>query len=855
MPTSGQTMARLLLFFFVGRADSECLGEYQDCPNGSCSLFECSTSPCAAGEYRCPISDHCVESAAALVSSCPGLGGTHLDPKLSVEERLDYLVNAANLTQMISQLTNKAPSIKELGIPSYNWDNDDEHGVRGTATTYFPDGPGLGASWSKQLLYEVGRVVGLEARAQHNEMVHTLGLRADAPNGGGITIYGPNMNLVRDPRWGRAQEVYSEDPRLSSALTVGYVTGIQGAQQPHVDEVHATSAAAPPRSVYQQAAACCKHYVAYDIEGNGPLPSRVYQDSQVSTRNFWETYMPTFDACVNGAGAAHVMCSYNAMNGVPTCADANLLDGVLRGQWEWDGFVVSDYDAWANILNTHHYTPDMEHAAAAAINAGLDQEGGGTSAISHLHDALSHNLTTRARVRAAFRRLFRVRIRLGMLDPPTLVAYNTLGSKDLRTDAATALNRRAAAAGMVLLKNDAVASAESAGRAPLLPLALDSLVGVAGAVLVAGPLANNSINMLGNYACDAGNCSTNVTSILDGLRNAGTGLHTPGTVQFVPGCHTTNCTETDFSSASSLAAQAKVTVVVLGLLGWDGQDPGDHASPNAYEREGHDRTSISLAGHQYDLAAALSATRTGTPLVCVLVHGGSIALAPLLASCTAIVDVWYPGQLGGAAFADVLFGRVNFGGRSPQTYYASDESLPPLADMDLYSHNGSTYRHYKGEAPVVPFGFGLSYTTFAYHNATPSAASIGPCDDVELSVDVTNTGSREGDEVVQLYLKTPDATTPAPRVRLADFARVHLLAGQTKRVTLSLTPKDRAVVRDEGRDSFWSPHIAVERGMLRLHVGGGQPDFTRGTLAASVRVTDDAELTTRYRCAGRHPSP
>ena len=241
--------------------------------------------------------------------------------------------------------------------------------------------------------------------------------------------------------------------------------------------------------------------------------------------------MPVFDACVNGAGAAHIMCSYNAMNGIPTCADPTLLDGVLRSQWQWPGFVVSDYDAWANVQNTHHYTKDLAHTAAAGLNAGLDQEGGGTSVISSIADAVAQNLTTEARVESAFRRLMRTRITLGMLDPPTLVRYNSFGARDLRSAAATALNRRAAASAVVLLKNGnegppiaaatvatALAEHESEGEGavksvvPLLPLELSALIGRAGSVFVTGPLANNSQNMLGNYACDAGNCSTNVTT-------------------------------------------------------------------------------------------------------------------------------------------------------------------------------------------------------------------------------------------------------------------------------------------------------------------------------------------------------
>merc|ERR1712166_992641 len=238
-----------------------CIGEYQHCATtGECTLFRCDGPGlhCSRGQYRCPISNHCVDNATALEDKCPGLRGTWLDHTLATEDRVSLLIAHANLTEKIQQLTNAAPSLEHLGIPAYNWLADDEHGVRGSGGTYFPDGPGLGASFDKKLLHAVGSVVGTEARGLHNYLTHTTGMRDNAFNGDSITVYGPNMNLLKDPRWGRAQEVYSEDPRLSSALTIGYVTGIQGAAQNGTQR----------DSRYLQAGACCKHLVAYDVEGN-----------------------------------------------------------------------------------------------------------------------------------------------------------------------------------------------------------------------------------------------------------------------------------------------------------------------------------------------------------------------------------------------------------------------------------------------------------------------------------------------------------------------------------------------------------------------------------------------------------
>ena len=301
----------LLLLLPAASADGTCIGEYQHCPStGECTLFQCDgPGPhCASGQYRCPLTNTCVDGAAGLLR-CPNITATWLDHTLSVDDRLTKLVAAANQTEMITQLTNKAPAIERLGIPGYNWLSDDEHAVRGWRSTYFPDGPGLGASFDKDLLFAVGTVVGQEARAKHNFLVHTLGLRENAFNGAGITVYGPNMNLVKDPRWGRAQEVYSEDPCLSSALTIGYVTGIQG--------LRANGSRVDPN--YLRAGACCKHFVAYDLEGNGGLPSRVYFDADVDTRSAWEHYFPTFAACVVEAQASHVMVSAMCKNDAYGC--------------------------------------------------------------------------------------------------------------------------------------------------------------------------------------------------------------------------------------------------------------------------------------------------------------------------------------------------------------------------------------------------------------------------------------------------------------------------------------------------------------------------------------------------------
>lgn len=285
-------------------------------------------------------------------------------------------------------------------------------------------------------------------------------------------------------------------------------------------------------------------------------------------------------------------------------------------------------------------------------------------------------------------------------------------------------------------------------------------------------------------------------------------------------------------------------MVVLGTLGWDRLDAGPNADPNSYEREGHDRTSIALTANQYVLAEKLAAT--GTPLICVLIHGGSIQLGSLLRSCTAIVDAWFPGQQGGAGVADVLFGKVNPAGRSPQTFYSSDAELPPLGNMDVYAGKGTTYRYYRG-TPDIAFGSGLSYTTFSYSKLALGAQRIGGCDTLKLSVDVTNTGTLDGEEVVQVYVKTSSSAVPTPRIRLADFERVAIRVGETVSVALEVTPKYHCVIEDNGKDGFWAPKIRVDAGTVEVYVGGGQPDVV-DVLSANVEVTTAAQLTTEYKC-------
>ncbi|XP_065837827.1 uncharacterized protein [Oscarella lobularis] len=849
-------------------ASSSCLGEYQQCPSsGDCVLDPSLCGRCKQGQYLCPLDQKTCVDLADAYKTCPDIKGTHFDWTMSIDDRLAHLVKTTNITEQIAQLTNDAPAIVHAGIPAYNWLNDDEHGVRQSHATSFPNGCALGATWSKRTLREVGYAIGMEARGLHNGFVHA-GNRGHRVNGIGITMYSPNMNMVRDPRWGRAQEVYSEDPNVAAQLTYNFVVGAQG-------NFSSTG--------YLLAAACCKHYAAYDLESEPR--SRFTFDAQVDSRNMWETYMVNFRHCVVEAQAAHVMCSYNAVNGVPACGNPDLLNGILRDQWKWPGFVVTDYDAWAQIALTHRYCPDLKCAAAVGLKAGTDQEGGGTGAINQLASALADNNVTAEQIQTAFRRLFRVRILLGMLDPPMMVAWNMVGndSSNIESPEHIALARRAGQEAMTLYKNHNKA----------LPFSISSIKKMA----LIGSSATQTSLLLGNYAVppDAG-----IVSIMQGIENAfglpptkpnctveqdidyfvqgEGGTSSPnasdccvqcmndatcqyytwyqnscylktsdagrktsegrisgkclskgpsvGKLVFAAGCSNVRCTDTSgFDQATDAAKDADAIVIVLGL-------------DQSQESEGHDRSVVELPGNQAELVAAVRKANPNAPLVVVLVHGGTLALGSVLDDADAIVDAWYPGMQGGNAVADVLFGKYNPAGRAAVTSYLSTSDLPTPGMMDLYAGNGSkglTYRFFAGK-PQYPFGYGMSYTTFSYSNLQLNDSKPKACDVVGVTVTVHNEGDMDGDEVVQVYVKQPKASGPVPNVRLADFARVFVPKGQSTNVSLAITPEFHAYVPLTKNPYTGSAEVSVEAGPLNVYVGGGQPDYFEGHLSAVANV-------------------
>lgn len=491
----------LLMFAAVLRIDARpsCIGEFETCPgSGDCVLISSLCGSCATGQYLCPPSaSHpsplCVDDFAACQ---PHVVGTFWDTSLTVEVRLQLLAEATNLTEQIAQLTNRAPAIPRLYVPAYQWLNDDLHGLRGNWTTSLPNGCALGATWAKDTLHAVGRIIAREARAVHHYWT-TRGVRGDdsffSINGIGLTAYAPNINLVRDPRWGRAQEVYGEDPRLTGALAEDYVRGMQ-------------HAASETSDFYLSAAACCKHFAAYDLE-SFPI-ARYFYSAQVDGRDLFESYLPAFESCAARAGAAHVMCSYNSINGVPTCAEPRLLNDVLRHKWNYTGFVVSDYDAWNMIMSTHHYCGNLTCAAAVGINAGMDQEGGGDSAIDQMQQAVDMGLVMPGRVTESFKRLFRTRLELGMFDPPSQVPLANLSAATVASTGHVEVALKAGDDAICMYRNER----------QVLPLTWmqDAPSSASKRLLVVGPKAAATRWLLGNYDTKP---VAGVVSVLEGVMN------------------------------------------------------------------------------------------------------------------------------------------------------------------------------------------------------------------------------------------------------------------------------------------------------------------------------------------------
>lgn len=652
--------------------------------------------------------------------------------------RVKTLIQQMTLAEKASQLVSESDSIPRLNLPAYNYWNECLHGVaRAGEVTVFPQAINLASTWDTVLVKRVASAISTEARLKYLEI------------GKGLTYWSPTINMARDPRWGRNEETYGEDPYLTSRLGVAFVKGLQG-----------------DHPAYLKTVATIKHFVANNEENN-----RFSSSSQIPTKQLYEYYFPAYEACVKEADVQSVMTAYNAFNGVPPSGSRWLLGEVLRKEWGFDGFVVSDCGAIGVMNWQHRVVNSLEEAAALGVNSGCDLECG-TTYKEKLVQAVKQGLISEATIDQALTRVLTARFKLGEFDPMELVPYNHYDKKLLAGKKFAELAYEAAVKSVVLLKNE-----------NLLPLSKEKTKSVA----VVGPFADH--NYLGGYS---GQPPYSVT-LLKGVKDL---MGKRGKVNYLNGIG---------ASRDSIVAAVKGVDVVLVALGSD----------EKMARENHDMTSIYLPEEQEKLLKAIYQVN---PRIVLVFHSGN----PLTSEWAdvhipAIMQAWYPGQEAGRALADLLFGNENPSGKLPMTIYRAEGQLPDILDFDMWK--GRTYRYMK-EDPLYGFGHGLSYTSFGFDgiqgNDTLKSGTTLQC-----SVELSNTGKWTGEEVVQVYVSrenTPVYTYPLKK--LVAFKKVKLAPGEKKRVEFNIPPRELSV----WENGNWR----MLTGKYTLFIGSGQPGLAKG---------------------------
>jgi beta-glucosidase len=833
-----------------------------------------------------------------------------LNTELSIEQRVNDLVGRMTLEEKIGQMMNASPAIERLGVPEYNWWNECLHGVaRAGLATSFPQAIGLGATWDEDMMFRVSTAISDEARAKHHDFA-SKGKRLIYQ---GLTFWSPNINIFRDPRWGRGQETYGEDPFLTGRLAVQFIKGLQG------DD---------PK--YFKTIATVKHFAVH----SGPEPERHSFDAIVNEKDFRETYLPQFEMGIKEGKAYSVMCAYNRLNGEACCGSNHLLVDILRKEWGFDGCVVSDCGAIDDIYKDHKIVQTAAEASALAVKSGCDLEC--ATAYTNLKEAVEKKIISEAEIDIAVKRLFTARFKLGMFDPPEMVKYTSIPYSVVDSKENQALALEATRKSIVLLKNDN----------KTLPLKKDIKT-----LAVIGPNADQWQMLLGNYNGLPSNPITPLRGIREKLKgtnilyaqgcNLAEGLSTfekvPADFLFhdenksglkadyfqnrdfsgdivlssvdstldqtwneaaprknmnddnfgvrwtgeIKPEHTgeyqlgiiTTCKVNLFLNDSIIANTsyhfrdefndprlrksvfikleggksyrikveagesygdariqlvwaenrksesdemkqkaidiAKQSDVVLMFLGLSARLEGEEMDIEIDGFRKGDRTTLDLPVKQQQLIKEIVAL--GKPVVLVLLTGSAVSVNYENANIPAIIEAWYPGQAAGTAIADVLFGDYNPAGRLPVTFYKSVNDLPTFSDYNITSQ---TYRYFKGE-PLYPFGYGLSYTTFKYDDLKiNNAYKAGEA--INFSVNVKNTGSMAGDEVVQVYVSNQN-TKGQPLRALKAFKRIHLNAGESKTVDLAIKADAFSIINDNNER-------VVMPGKYNITIGGGQPD-------------------------------
>lgn len=652
--------------------------------------------------------------------------------------RVKTLIQQMTLAEKVSQLVSESDSIPRLNLPAYNYWNECLHGVaRAGEVTVFPQAINLASTWDTVLVKRVASAISTEARLKYLEI------------GKGLTYWSPTINMARDPRWGRSEETYGEDPYLTSRLGVAFVKGLQG-----------------DHPAYLKTVATIKHFVANNEENN-----RFSSSSQIPTKQLYEYYFPAYEACVKEADVQSVMTAYNAFNGVPPSGSRWLLGEVLRKEWGFDGFVVSDCGAIGVMNWQHRVVNSLEEAAALGVNSGCDLECG-TTYKEKLVQAVKQGLISEATIDQALTRVLTARFKLGEFDPMELVPYNHYDKKLLAGKKFAELAYEAAVRSVVLLKNE-----------NLLPLSKEKTKSVA----VVGPFADH--NYLGGYS---GQPPYSIT-LLKGVKDL---MGKRGKVNYLNGIG---------ASRDSIVAAVKGVDVVLVALGSD----------EKMARENHDMTSIYLPEEQEKLLKAIYQVN---PRIVLVFHSGN----PLTSEWAdvhipAIMQAWYPGQEAGRALADLLFGNENPSGKLPMTIYRAEDQLPDILDFDMWK--GRTYRYMK-EDPLYGFGHGLSYTSFGF-DGIQGSDTLKSGARLQCSVELSNTGKWTGEEVVQVYVSrenTPVYTYPLKK--LVAFKKVKLAPGEKKRVEFNIPPRELSV----WENGNWR----MLTGKYTLFIGSGQPGLAKG---------------------------
>lgn len=686
----------------------------------------------------------------------------YLNENYSAEERATDLVARMTIEEKAAQLLHHAPAIERLNLPEYHWWNEGLHGVaRAGTATVFPQAIALAAIFDEEYLRGIADVISTEARAKYNESIR----QNDRDIYKGLTYWAPNINIFRDPRWGRGQETYGECPQLTSRLGVAYIKGLQG------------------EGKQLKVAACAKHFAVH----SGPEKGRHEFDAVVSQKDLYETYLPAFEASVREAEVESIMGAYNRVNGEPCCGSKTLLEDILRTDWGFQGHVVSDCGAICDFHNHHQITANATESAALALKNGCDINCGNT--YIHLMQAYQDGLVTEEDITRAAQRLMKTRIRLGTFD--AIGEYDDIPYEVNDCAEHQEKSLEAAHKSMVLLKNNG-----------LLPLNKTEIKSIA----VIGPNADNPNMLKANYFGTA----SKSTTILEGIHEA----VVPGTrVYYSEGCHMVHSSVEDGAKtndrASEAIAMAERSDVVILCLGMDANLEGEEGDPNNPYAAG-DKQDLNLPGIQQQLLERVVAT--GKPTILVLGTGSALSIGWADEHCDAILNAWYPGSLGGTAVCDILFGRCSPGGKLPITFYRNTEDLPDFTD---YRMEGRTYRYLQGDS-LYPFGYGLTYSTVALSDlSAPDAIVEG--EECCIRVTITNTGDFPVEEVLQLYVKDLESTFAVPNHSLADFKRVHLPVGESRIISLRVLPKSMQTVLDSGE---WK----LDSKRFRGFVGISQPD-------------------------------